>query len=308
MGKTGFLFPGQGSQYVGMGQELSQRHEVVRDLFDTANRSLGYDLTKVMFTGPLELLTQTQYTQPAIFTMSCAITRILREKGITPDAVAGHSLGEFAAWVTSGVLNFEDGLKIVHIRGQLLQETATRQKGTMAAIIGLDNEKVKEICGNIKNGVVEPVNYNCPGQLVIAGQEEAVKEAMAAAQQQGAMKVILLQVSGAFHSSLMKEAGAKLEQELSHFTLNDPSLPVIANHNAGLIKNKDEAREAMIKQVSSPVLWEQSMQKLIGLGMETFVEIGPGKVLNGLLKRINRKLKASNLEDEKSLQDFLANK
>ncbi len=305
MKKIAFMFPGQGSQYVGMGRELYQHHEIVQDTLNTANKILGYDLTHMMFEGPAELLTQTQYTQPAVFSLSVAIYRILKEKNIVPNAVAGHSLGEYSAMVASGIIDFEQGLKIIQIRGELLQEAAVQQKGTMAAIIGLANEKIEEICRNIKNGVVEPVNYNCSNQLVIAGQTEAVQEAIKQAQAQGALKAIQLQVSGPFHSSLMQEAGKKLGQALSNYILHDPVIPVVANYNAKFLQNTAEAAQSMVSQVSSPVLWERSMQQLLDNGAEVFVEAGPGKVLCGLMKRIDRKVKCHNIEDEKTLQAFL---
>ncbi|MDD5131911.1 MAG: ACP S-malonyltransferase [bacterium] len=305
MKKIAFMFPGQGAQYVGMGQELYATYELARTLFDQANKTLGYDLTKVMFEGPIETLTQTQYTQPAVFTLSVVVSRLLAEQGIKLQLVAGHSLGEYAALVSSGVIGFEEGLKLVQVRGRVLQEGAAKHPGTMAAVIGLDDSQVKAICENTKNGVVEAVNYNCPGQLVIAGETTAVQTAMAEAQKAGAMKVIQLQVSGPFHSSLMREASVQFAKELSAFGLHDPVVPVIANYHAKFIRNAAAAKEAMVKQIYSPVMWKESIGTLIDQGAELFIEAGPGKTLCGLLKRINRKMPCANVENEKTLQDAL---
>jgi [acyl-carrier-protein] S-malonyltransferase len=305
MKKIAFMFPGQGAQYVGMGQELYAAYERARELFDKVNKALGYDLAKIMFKGPIETLTQTQYTQPAIFALSVVTSTLLAEQGIKPQIVAGHSLGEYAALVASGIVSFEDGLKLVQIRGRLLQESALRHPGTMAAIIGLDDEKVKAICAHIKTGVVEAVNYNCPGQLVIAGETAAVQAAMEEAQKAGALKVIQLQVSGPFHSSLMRESSVQFEKELGTFELRNPVVPIVANYNAKFIQNAVEAKAAMVKQVYSPVLWKESIGQLINNGSEMFVEVGPGKSLCGLLKRINRKISCVNVENESTLQDLL---
>ncbi|MDD5492305.1 MAG: ACP S-malonyltransferase [bacterium] len=305
MNKIAFMFPGQGAQYVGMGQELNAKYELARILFDQANKILGYDLTKVMFEGPIETLTQTQYTQPAVFTLSVVVSRLLAEQGIKPQIVAGHSLGEYAALAASRIISFEEGLKLVQIRGRTLQENAVKHPGMMAAIIGLEDDKVKDICAHSKTGIVEAVNYNCPGQLVIAGETAAVQAAMEEAQKAGAMKVIQLQVSGPFHSSLMREASVQFEKELESFEMHNPQVPIVANYNAKFIQNTAEAKEAMVKQVYSPVFWKESVGQLINDGTEFFVEAGPGKTLCGLLKRINRKMPCANVENESTLQELL---
>lgn len=306
MKKIGFMFPGQGSQYVGMGKELYTLYPEIKDTLDTANALVGFNLTKVMFDGPLETLTQTQYTQPALFSLSVAVFRLLKKRGYSPLVVAGHSLGEYAALVATGVLSFEDGLKIVKIRGELLRKAAEKNKGTMAAIIGLQNDVVEEICRSISTGVVEPVNYNCPGQLVIAGAHQPIQEAVKLCQEKGAQRAIVLNVSGAFHSSLMKEAGSELEKELSGFSMQNPTIPIVANYHARFLQSVEEARVAMVKQVASAVLWEKSVRQMLNNGVEIMVEIGAGKVLSGLMKRIDKKITTYSIEDEKSLQKFIS--
>lgn len=306
MKRLGFMFPGQGSQYVGMGKELYAPYPEIKDTLDIANNLAGFNLTEVMFNGPLETLTQTQYTQPSLFSFSVAVFRLLKARGYAPLVVAGHSLGEYAGLVASGVVSFEDGFKIVKIRGELLRKAAEKNKGTMAAIIGLQNNVVEEICRSVSTGVVEPVNYNCPGQLVIAGAYQAVQDAVKLCQEKGAQRAIMLNVSGAFHSSLMKEAGYELGKALNNFSMKNPSIPIVANYHALFLQNDEEVRVAMVKQVSSPVLWEKSVQQMISNGVEVMVEIGAGKVLSGLMKRIDKKIPTYPIEDEKSLQKFLS--
>ncbi|MDT8716259.1 ACP S-malonyltransferase [Clostridium sp. 19966] len=306
MSKIGFIFSGQGSQYVGMGKELYDNFIEFKEIFDKANDSLGYDLKGICFHGPKEILDITENTQPAVLTMSCAILNILTAKGIIPDATAGFSLGEYSALVCSKALSFEKAVKLVGKRGKFMQEAVPVGIGAMAAVLGLDREKVLQCCSEASSeGVVEAVNFNCPGQIVLAGEIKAIDKAMELAIAKGG-KSVKLNVSAPFHSSLLKPAADKLGIELGNIEFNDIEIPVLTNVNADYINNKNEIKSLLIKQAMSPVYWEDIINRMINDGIDTFLEIGPGKTLSGFVKRINRKLDIMNVENIESLNQVLA--
>lgn len=306
MGKIAFIFSGQGSQYIGMGKELYEEVPSSRKIIDDAKAALGFDFTKLLFEGPVEELNKTENTQPAVLTVSIAALKALEEKGIKADITAGFSLGEYSALIYSGVLHFEDGVKLVKKRGKFMQEAVPEGVGTMAAILGLPKEKVLKVCFDAsEDGIVEPVNFNCPGQIVIAGEKKAVERAMILAKEEGAVKTVLLPVSAPFHSSMLKPASVKLEEELRNIELNDIRVPILSNVNATFINSKEEVKPLLIKQAMSPVLWEDIILKMIESGVDTFIEIGPGRTLSGFVKKIDRKAVILNVEDVKSLNKTL---
>jgi len=306
MFKIAFIFPGQGSQSVGMGRDLYDKYSSFRKIFDEAEAVLNIDLKQVIFEGPAEKLKQTQFTQPAIFVMSAGCLAVLKEKGLDPEMVAGHSLGEYAALFAAGTLTLADILRLVQKRSQFMQEAGEKRPGTMTAIIGMGIQEVNDICQAVSQyGVAEAVNFNCPGQIVIAGDVKACEEAVKLAQGKGALKAIKLEVSGAFHSSLMNEASQKFSQELAKYDIKDAVIPVITNFKAQETKSATEIREGMIKQVNNPVRWEESVNKMLSGGIDTFIEVGPGRVLSGLIKRINKTVNILNVEDDKSLNKTL---
>lgn len=306
--KTAFLFPGQGSQYVGMGEELHRSYPVVRRIFTRADEILGFSLTKLCFEGPREELQKTANTQPAVFATSVACFEVLREKGILPDVLAGHSLGEYTALVVAGAFSFEDGLRLVRRRGQLMQEAVPLGTGGMVAVLGLERETLKEIATEAgRAGVINLANFNCPGQVVLAGEMAALERAVDLAKQAGAKKCVPLSVSGPFHSSLMRSAGERLAQALDGIEIRDPRTPVVANVDGRFLVTAAEVRAALVRQIYSPVRWEEGIQTLVGAGVRTFVEVGPGKVLSGLVKKIaSRDTAILNVEDGASLQKVLA--
>ncbi|WP_027340535.1 ACP S-malonyltransferase [Halonatronum saccharophilum] len=306
MGKTAFIFPGQGSQYVGMGEELAKEFKIVEDTFKEANEALDIDVRKLAFKGPKEDLKETENTQPAILTLSTAVYRLLLDKGIEADVVAGHSLGEYSALVGAGVLDFVDGVKLVRKRGQLMAAADPSGKGTMAAIIGLSAEEVKEVCQEASGeGVVEPANFNCPGQIVISGEKKGVEKAVEIAKDKGAKKAILLSVSGPFHSSLMEAAAKKLAPQLDKIDFKDAKVSVVTNVDGEFTTDSNRLKEALIEQISGSVRWEESIRAMIDDGVDTFIEVGPGRVLKGFMRRIDRKVKAFNVEDLRSLNKVL---
>jgi [acyl-carrier-protein] S-malonyltransferase len=283
--KTALLFPGQASQYVGMGKDLYENHERARALFDAANDIMGTDLRQICFEGPAEELKQTKYTQPAIFVHSVIMAELL---GIAPDAAAGHSLGEYSALVTAGALTFEDGLRLVKKRGELMQESGTRSPGTMAAVIGAEADLVEEACTEAASaGIVQAANFNSPGQIVISGSIEGIDRAMEVLKAKGVRLVKKLPVSGAFHSPLMQYAQDELGAVLDATPIADARFPVYTNVTALPVRAAADIRDNLLRQVTSPVLWQASMEHMLADGMTRFIESGPGNVLQGLMKRIS---------------------
>jgi [acyl-carrier-protein] S-malonyltransferase len=302
MSKTAFIFPGQGAQYIGMGKELFQNIEVCKNIFDIADKELNFELSKLCFEGTESELNITENTQPAILTTSIAALMALREHGIKCDVTAGLSLGEYSALVCSGSMDFRDAVKLVKKRGRFMQEAVPAGIGTMAAILGLDANLVAEACSEARTfGIVEIANLNCPGQIVIAGEIAAVEHALELAKEKGAKRVMLLSVSAPFHTSMLRPAAEKLETELRNINIKDFTIPLMTNVNGDYVKSKEDIKANLKLQVMSSVLWETIIRNMIKDGVDTFVEIGPSKVLSGFVKKIDRKLTIINVEDMLSL-------
>jgi [acyl-carrier-protein] S-malonyltransferase len=306
MGKVAFLFPGQASQYPGMGKELAEKYPAARAAFDEADKALGFSVSKMCFEGTEEELKQTANTQPAILTVSVAAFRVLAEKGIAPDYVAGHSLGEYSALVAAGSLDFANAVKLVRKRGMYMQDAVPVGQGAMAAIMGMSPAVVLDACKRASGGeICAPANLNSPEQTVISGHAGAVKRAVEIASQLGAKRSMVLAVSAPFHSALMMPAQEKLEKDLKATPFADLQMPLVTNVDADTIRSGDEARNALVRQVSMPVRWEESMRLLLDEGVNTVVEVGPGRVLTGLMRQIERSVTTLNVEDEKSLSATL---
>jgi [acyl-carrier-protein] S-malonyltransferase len=306
MGKLAFLFPGQASQYPGMGRDLAEKFPESKVVFDEADAALGFSLSKLCFEGSEEALKQTENTQPAILTVSTAAYRALEKQGITPDFVAGHSLGEYSALVAAGALEFSTAVKLVRGRGRYMQEAVPSGEGAMAAVLGLSPADVAEICKKAaESEVVSPANMNSPEQTVISGSATAVKRAVEIASQSGAKRAVILPVSAPFHCAMMMPAQQRLESDLRAAQFHDLKFPLITNVDAEAISTGEEARDALIRQVTNPVRWLESIRDMIDSGVTVFVEVGPGKVLTGLLRQIDRSVRVFNVEDSATLQSTL---
>lgn len=304
MTKIAFVFPGQGSQKVGMGVELANLPAQNGHYFKEADRVLGFPLSKLMTDGSQDELTITYNTQPALLTVGSMIASMLMENGIKPDYTAGHSLGEYTALVASGAMSFEDGLAVVHKRGLYMNEAVPAGEGAMAAILGLDSETVQKVTDSVtENGdAVQPANLNCPGQIVISGTKTGVEKACTELKEAGARRAIMLDVSGPFHSSLMAPAADKLQQALDEISIQETDIPIVANVNALVVADSNEVKQLLVQQLYSPVLWEDSVQTLIDNGVTDFIECGPGKVLAGLIKKIDRSVTVWPVYDTETLQ------
>lgn len=308
--KTAFLFPGQGAQVVGMGAKIAQSFPVAAEFYEKANDIVGFDLSGLCFEGPAEQLNSTTISQPAIFVTSAAILEVLRTNPatsrISPDVTAGLSLGEYTALYAAGLISFEDGLILVHKRGQAMQAAADATEGAMVGIIGLDEEKVRQLCGEAAEGdLIVPVNFNCPGQVVVSGSAKACERAEQLAQKYGAIKAVRLDVAGAFHTEMMSSAAQRLGEALSNCEISEPSeIKTIANINAEYYQTSKKISDGLINQLTCPLLWQKCIERLIDDGLEKFYEIGPGRVLTGLMRRINRKIRVVNISTLKAIEEL----
>jgi [acyl-carrier-protein] S-malonyltransferase len=302
MSKVAFVFPGQGSQTVGMGKELAEKYSEVMGYFEKADKTLDTKLSQLIFEGPKEELTKTYNTQPALLTTSLAILDFFRKSGIQADFVAGHSLGEYTALVAAGVLSFEEGVIAVRKRGEFMEHAVPNGEGSMAAVLGLDRDPLSDVTKAVSEEgfPVSLANLNCPGQIVISGSREGVERAGVKAKEAGAKRVLPLEVSGPFHSSLMKPAAEQLREVLDGMEMKDAEIPVVINVTAQPVSSAFEIKDKLIEQLYSPVQWEDSVTKMIDLGVDTFIEIGPGKVLSGLIKKIDKTVKTYTVSDEES--------
>lgn len=306
MSKLAFVFPGQGAQKVGMGKDFYDNYDVAKKMFKEADEALGYSIMKMCFEGPEEDLKLTANTQPAILTISCIANEILKENGIQPEITGGHSLGEYSALVAAGVLNFQDAVALVHKRGSYMQEAVPVGEGGMAAIIGVDRDKIVEVCQQVSaESPVQAVNFNCPGQIVIAGATKGVERAVEELKAAGAKKAVILPVSAPFHSTLMKPAAKKLAVELDKVTISDAKIPVVANVSAEILTKAEDIKASLVAQAASPVLWEDCVARMKEFGADVLLEAGPGKTLCGFNRRIDKTITSLNVEDVASLEKSL---
>lgn len=302
MNKIALIFPGQGAQYIGMGKGFYDKFEDSKDIYDKATSILGIDMAKLCFQEN-DNINITEYTQIAMVTTCIAMLIQVEKMGIKPDVCAGLSLGEYPAMIASGVMSFEEGIQVVRQRGILMQEAVAPGVGAMSAVLGMDSELIEKICSEV-DGIVTIANYNCPGQIVISGQKQAVEDAGEKLKTNGAKKVIPLNVSGPFHSPMLKEAGEQLYQVLTKIDIKEPNTPYVANVNAELIDKKDNIRELLAEQVYSSVRWQQSVENIIASGVNTFIEIGPGKTLSSFVKKIDRTCRVLNVEKVEDLDQL----
>lgn len=303
--KIAFVFPGQGSQYVGMGKDLFENFDEVKAIYKEASAVLGYDVAELSFNGPKDELNKTFRTQPCLVTASYAAFRVLSSKGVKAEYMAGHSLGEFSAITAAGVLSFSEAVGLSEKRGRFMQEAVPEGAGLMAAIIGLDRDSIYKVCESVKSGYVAPANFNCPGQIVLAGEKEAVEDAIKLCNEAGARRAVPLAVSAPSHCRLMEPASAKLSELLGTINLQSPQALIVNNADAAFISEPDVVRDSLVRQLNQPLLWEDSIKAMTAKGVDTFIEVGPKNVLFGLIKRIDGEVKICNVSDTKTLEETL---